>query len=71
MLAVLAARSKAPGGGAGLAVLAVVGGVAFGLAAPLLVATGVELFAIMFTGSVLLGLWVLASGVLLARSSRP
>ena len=67
VLAVLAARSRSLGGGAGVAALAVVGGVAFAVAAPLLVATGNELFAILFTGSVLMGLWLLISGVLLVR----
>lgn len=69
VLAVLAARSRALGGGPAVAVLAVLGGVAFGAAAPLLVATGVEAFAILFSGSVLIGLWLLVSGVLLARRS--
>jgi hypothetical protein len=67
VLAVLAARTRALGGGRAVAVLAVVGGLAFGLAAPLLVATGIEAFAILFSGSVLIGLWLLASGALLAR----
>lgn len=66
-LAVLATRSRALGGGRLLAVLAVVGGLAFGLAALLLVTTGNELFGILFIGSVPLGLWLAASGVLLAR----
>ncbi|MFB9381806.1 hypothetical protein ACFFTK_01565 [Pseudonocardia petroleophila] len=67
VLAVLAARTRALGGGRVLAGAAVVGGAAFGLAAPLLVATGVEAFAVLFSGSVLIGLWLLASGLLLAR----
>lgn len=67
VLAVLAARTRSLGGGRAVAVLAVVGGLAFGLAAPLLVATGIEAFAILFSGSVLIGLWLVTSGVLLAR----
>ncbi|MHA6784596.1 hypothetical protein ACVGOW_26905 [Pseudonocardia saturnea] len=67
VLAVLAARTRSLGGGRAVAVLAVVGGLAFGLAAPLVVATGIEAFAILFSGSVLIGLWLLTSGVLLAR----
>lgn len=69
VLAVLAARTRAVGGGRAVAGLAVVGGAAFGLAAPLLLATGVEQLAVLFSGSVLIGLWLLASGVLLARRS--
>lgn len=66
-LAVLAAGTRALGGGRAVAGLAVVGGLAFGLAAPLLVATGIEAFAVLFSGSVLIGLWLAVSGVLLAR----
>lgn len=67
VLAVLAARTRSLGGGRIVAVLAVVGGVAFGLAALLLVTTGNELFAILFAGSLPMGLWLLTSGALLAR----
>lgn len=66
-LAVIAAPSRALGGGPVLAGLAVVGGVAFALAAPLLVATGIAELGILFAGSVLMGLWLLVSGVLLLR----
>ncbi len=67
VLAVLAAPSRALGLGSLPAALAVVGGVAFAAAAPLIVATGVGAFGVLFSGSVLMGLWLLISGVTLLR----
>jgi hypothetical protein len=67
VLAVLAAPSRALGGGPAVAVLVVLGGLAFAAAAPTVVATGVDAFAVLFSGSILIGLWLLVSGVLLAR----
>ncbi len=66
-LAVLASRTRALGTGPAVAALAVIGGIAFAAAAPMIVATGVDAFAILFSGSVLIGLWLLISGVALAR----
>lgn len=67
VLALLAAPTRALGGGAAVAVIVVLGGLAFAAAAPTVVATGVDAFAVLFSGSVLIGLWLLVSGILLAR----
>lgn len=66
-LAVLAAPTRTLGGGRGVAVLAVVGGVAFAVAAPLVVVTGVGELGVLFSGSVLMGLWLLVSAMVLLR----
>lgn len=66
-LAVLAARTRTLGSGAVPAAFAVLGGVAFAVAAPLIVATGIEALGVLFSGSVLMGLWLVLSGALLLR----
>lgn len=67
VLAVLAAPTRALGTGPAVAVLVVLGGLAFAAAAPTVVATGVDAFAVLFSGSILIGLWLLVSGIALAR----
>ena len=67
VLAVLAAPTRALGTGPAVAGLVVLGGLAFAAAAPTVVATGVDAFAVLFSGSILIGLWLLVSGIALAR----
>lgn len=67
-LSTVSVRGRTFGGGPAIVAIGILGGVAFGLATPLFLITGgAPAAAALFDGSILMGLWLLLSGVLLAR----